>query len=210
MIAMLHGTLFSKQPSEVLIEVSGIGYEVLVPLSTYDRMPTTGGECRLLIAHIVREDDELLFGFATPEERQAFRLLLTIGGIGPRLALCILSGLTVAELKRCVAEGDVKRLSSVKGIGRKTANVILNIAFHQPTLAVDTHIHRVANRTGMVRGKTPEKTEQALLKKVPDKHLLHAHHYLILHGRYTCKARKPDCPGCVVNHCCNYPEKTSG
>lgn len=121
MIAMLRGLLADKQPSRVVLDVGGIGYEVLIPLSTYDRLQATGSECRLLVSHIVREDDELLFGFATAEEKQLFNLLMTISGIGPKLALCVLSGLTAAEFKRCVAEGDIKRLSSVHGIGRKTA-----------------------------------------------------------------------------------------
>jgi holliday junction DNA helicase RuvA len=121
MIAMLHGLLFDKQPSKVVLEVSGVGYEVFIPLSTYDRLPAPGGACRLLVSHVVREDDELLFGFATAEEKEIFNLLLTISGVGPKLALCMLSGLTIAEFKRCVVEGDVKRLSSVHGIGRKTA-----------------------------------------------------------------------------------------
>ncbi|MDD5705202.1 MAG: Holliday junction branch migration protein RuvA [Kiritimatiellae bacterium] len=125
MIATLHGTLYSKQPSAVIIEAGGVGYEVLIPLSTYDRLPATGGECRLLVSHIVREDDELLFGFATSEEKQVFNLLLTISGIGPKLGLCVLSGLNVADLKRCVVESDIKRLSSVRGIGRKTAERIV-------------------------------------------------------------------------------------
>jgi Holliday junction DNA helicase RuvA len=121
MIAMLRGLLVEKSPAEILLDVGGVGYEVLIPLSTYDRLPAPGSECRLLINHIVREDDELLFGFATKAEKDLFRLLTTIRGIGPKLALCVLSGLTAAEFKRCVAEGDIKRLSSVNGIGRKTA-----------------------------------------------------------------------------------------
>lgn len=121
MIAMLRGSLFSKQPSEVILEVGGVGYEILIPLSTYDRLPAAGSECQLLVSHVVREDDELLFGFATAEEKKLFKLLLTISGVGPKLALCVLSGLTISEFKRCVAEGDIKRLSSVHGIGRKTA-----------------------------------------------------------------------------------------
>jgi Holliday junction DNA helicase RuvA len=121
MIAMLRGLLFSKQPSEVILEVGGVGYEILIPLSTYDCLPATGSECQLMVCHVVREDDELLFGFATVEEKKLFKLLLTISGVGPKLALCVLSGLTISEFKRCVAEGDIKRLSSVHGIGRKTA-----------------------------------------------------------------------------------------
>ena len=121
MIAMLRGQLADKQPSCVVLGVGGVGYEHLIPLSTFDRLPAPGGECRLLIRHIVREDDELLFGFATEDERKLFNLLTTVSGVGPRLALCVLSGLTSNEFKRCVAEGDVKRLGTVRGIGRKTA-----------------------------------------------------------------------------------------
>ena len=98
-------------------------------------------------------------------------------------------------------------LMTLPGVGRKTANVVLNVVFGQPTLAVDTHIFRIANRIGLVTAKNPNETEIALLKKIPEKHLKSAHHYLILHGRYVCKARKPDCPHCKVNKCCNYPEK---
>lgn len=125
MIVSLHGTLASKQPAAAVIEAGGVGYEVLIPLSTYDRLPATGGDCRLQISHIVREDDELLFGFATAAEKEAFSLLMAVSGIGPKLALCVLSGLNVGDLKRCVAEGDIKRLSSVRGIGRKTAERIV-------------------------------------------------------------------------------------
>ncbi len=94
-------------------------------------------------------------------------------------------------------------LEALPGVGRKTANVVLNVAFGQPTMAVDTHIFRVSNRTGLARGKTPLAVERALLKKVPEKYLQHAHHWLILHGRYTCKARKPACDTCVVADLCD-------
>lgn len=100
-------------------------------------------------------------------------------------------------------------LVKLPGVGRKTANVVLNIAFGQPTIAVDTHLHRIANRTGMVKTKTPEKTELALLKIIPDEFMLHAHHWLILHGRYTCIARKPKCPECIVKDLCAFKEKTA-
>ena len=99
-------------------------------------------------------------------------------------------------------------LEALPGVGRKTANVVLNIAFGQPTIAVDTHIFRVGNRTGMAPGKTPLAVEKKLLKVVPDKWKQHAHHWLILHGRYTCKARKPDCVGCAVTRLCGYKAKT--
>ena len=108
--------------------------------------------------------------------------------------------------------GEVPRerdeLVKLPGVGRKTANVVLNVAFEQPTLAVDTHIHRVANRTGMVHAETPEKTELALLKVIPEAFMLHAHHWLLLHGRYVCKAAKPDCPACIVRDLCEFPDKT--
>ena len=98
-------------------------------------------------------------------------------------------------------------LEALPGVGRKTANVILNTAFGQPTMAVDTHIFRVANRTGLAPGKTPLAVEQALLKNI-DKEFLHdAHHWLILHGRYVCVARKPHCPECIIRDLCEYPQK---
>ena len=108
--------------------------------------------------------------------------------------------------------GEVPRnreaLEKLPGVGRKTASVVLNIAFGEPTIAVDTHIFRVGNRTGLAPGKTVLAVEQKLEKAVPAKYRLHAHHWLILHGRYICKARKPDCPACPVNDLCAYKAKT--
>lgn len=104
--------------------------------------------------------------------------------------------------------GEREALERLPGVGRKTANVILNVAFGQPTMAVDTHIFRVANRTGLARGKTPLKVELGLLKHTPKPYLTHAHHWLILHGRYVCKARKPRCPECIVADLCDYKGKT--
>ncbi len=103
---------------------------------------------------------------------------------------------------------DRAALESLPGVGRKTANVVLNIAFGQPTIAVDTHIFRVANRTGLAPGKTPAEVEQTLLRVTPDVWKQHAHHWLILLGRYTCKARRPDCPLCPVNDLCGFTAKT--
>ena len=99
-------------------------------------------------------------------------------------------------------------LEKLPGVGRKTANVVLNIAFGQPTLAVDTHVFRVSNRTWLAPGKTPLEVEEKLLKTVPEEFLLHAHHWLILHGRYVCKARNPDCAHCVVQDLCGYEGKS--
>jgi endonuclease-3 len=99
-------------------------------------------------------------------------------------------------------------LEKLAGVGRKTANVVLNVAFGEPTIAVDTHIFRVGNRTGLAPGKTPREVEDRLDKIVPGKFKLHAHHWLILHGRYICLARKPRCPECVVADLCRYRDKT--
>jgi endonuclease-3 len=102
---------------------------------------------------------------------------------------------------------DRESLEALPGVGRKTANVILNTAFGQPTMAVDTHIFRVANRTGLAPGKTVRAVEDALVKRVPGEFLQDAHHWLILHGRYVCKARMPDCPACPVADLCEYRDK---
>lgn len=99
-------------------------------------------------------------------------------------------------------------LEALPGVGRKTANVVLNTAFDQPTIAVDTHIFRVANRTGMAKGKTPLAVEQALEKKIEVPFLKNAHHWLVLHGRYVCVARKPHCAHCIIRDLCEYPDKT--
>ena len=101
-----------------------------------------------------------------------------------------------------VVPSERPALEALPGVGRKTANVVLNTAFHQPTMAVDTHIFRVANRTGLAIGKTPLIIERKLLKSIPEPYLLDAHHWLILHGRYTCKARTPNCPECIVRDLC--------
>lgn len=98
----------------------------------------------------------------------------------------------------------LEELQALPGVGRKTANVVLNVAFGQPTIAVDTHIFRVANRTGIAKGKTPDIVERKLMKVIPPNYQMHAHHWLILHGRYVCKARKPDCVSCTVSDYCTY------
>jgi len=120
----------------------------------------------------------------------------------------------VALSQRLVAEhgGQVPRsreaLEALPGVGRKTANVVLNIAFGEPTIAVDTHIFRVGNRTGLATGKTPLEVEQKLERVVPAHYKRHAHHWLILHGRYTCVARKPRCEHCIIADLCKWPGKT--
>jgi endonuclease-3 len=120
-----------------------------------------------------------------------------------------LSGMLVAE-----HGGEVPRdraaLEALPGVGRKTANVVLNTAFGEPTMAVDTHIFRLSIRTGLAPGKDVRKVEDALLRRVPAHYMQHAHHWLILHGRYVCKARKPDCGACIVEDLCRYKAKETG
>ena len=120
----------------------------------------------------------------------------------------------VALSQKLIAEhgGQVpttrEQLEELPGVGRKTANVVLNIAFGEPTIAVDTHIFRVGNRTGMATGKNPFEVETALEARVPARYKRHAHHWLILHGRYTCVARKPLCENCIISDLCHWPGKT--
>jgi endonuclease-3 len=117
-----------------------------------------------------------------------------------------LSRLLIEKFKGEVPQ-DREALESLPGVGRKTANVVLNVAFGEPTMAVDTHIFRVANRTGIAPGKDPLEVEQKLLKFTPPEFLTHAHHWLILHGRYTCVARKPKCPECLIRDLCEFGKK---
>ncbi len=125
MIAYLKGLLAEKDISRVVVECGGVGYEAAIPLSTFDRLPAEGGEVKLFTHHEVREDAQLLFGFATRGERDMFGLITTVSGVGPKLALAILSGLTIGDLQLAVSQGDSKRLASVKGIGKKTAERIV-------------------------------------------------------------------------------------
>jgi endonuclease III len=119
-----------------------------------------------------------------------------------------LSRILVDQFKGEVPQ-DRDALQTLPGVGRKTANVVLNVAFGASTIAVDTHIFRVSNRTGLAPGKDPHAVEQQLEKRTPEKYKRNAHHWLILHGRYVCKARKPECPRCVVSEICAYPAKTT-
>ena len=120
----------------------------------------------------------------------------------------------IALSEKLIAEhgGQVPRereaLEALPGVGRKTANVVLNIAFGEPTMAVDTHVFRVSNRTGLAPGKNPLEVELRLVEVIPDEFMMHAHHWLILHGRYTCLARKPLCEKCIIANLCRWPGKT--
>jgi len=164
----------------------------------------------------VNKATEPLFKIAdTPEkmvklgEAKLKGFIKTIGLFNTKAKNVIkLSEMLIAEHgSKVPADRDV--LQSLPGVGRKTANVVLNIAFGQPTIAVDTHIFRVGNRTGLAPGKDVLAVEHQLEKHVPEPYRLHAHHWLILHGRYVCKARKPDCPVCVVRDICQFKGKTT-
>lgn len=125
MIVHLNGILEVKDPARIVIDVAGVGYEVFIPLSTFDRLPAEGQPLKLLTHHEVREDAQLLFGFATKEERDLFELVIGVNGVGPKLGLAVLSGMSVGEMQLAVANGDAKRLASIKGIGKKTAERIV-------------------------------------------------------------------------------------
>ncbi len=126
MIAFLHGKLIEALPTQVTIDVGGVGYEVLIPLSSFDKLPAPGGDVKLLTHLVVREDAHLLYGFATAGERELFRLLInSVSGIGPKTALNILSGMNATAFRGAVAGGDVKSLSQISGVGKKTAERIV-------------------------------------------------------------------------------------
>ena len=125
MIGRLSGKLLAKQPPQILIDVAGVGYEVDVPMSTFCKLPAEGESVTLLTHFVVREDALLLYGFATPAEREAFRALIRISGVGPRIALALLSGLTVDQLAQAVESGEAGLLTRVPGIGKKTAERLL-------------------------------------------------------------------------------------
>ena len=154
--------------------------------------------------------------FAVANTPQAIATL-GVDGLKPYIASIGLYNTKAANVAAAAQQlierhgGEVPRdraaLEALPGVGRKTANVVLNTAFGEPTMAVDTHIFRVANRTGLAPGKTVRAVEDGLLKAIPPQYLHDAHHWLILHGRYVCKARKPDCPHCMIRDLCRYQHK---
>jgi endonuclease-3 len=156
-----------------------------------------------------------LFALADTPEKMAALGEVRVRDLVKTIGLFRTKAKNVVELsRRLVAEhgGQVPRsreaLEALPGVGRKTANVVLNVAFGEPTIAVDTHIFRVGNRTGLAAGKDPYEVEQKLEQAVPAQYKLHAHHWLILHGRYTCLARKPLCETCIIADLCQWPGKT--
>lgn len=124
MIAYIKGLLVEKFFDRVVVEASGVGYELFIPISTFDKLPHEGDEVKLLAWHCVREDDEILFGFASTAEREMFLKLTQVSGVGPKIALAILSGSSIGELSLAIASGNAKRISAIKGVGKKTAEKI--------------------------------------------------------------------------------------
>ncbi|HET7717493.1 MAG TPA: endonuclease III [Bauldia sp.] len=195
-----------------------------------EAMPEPKGELRytnpftLLVAVVlsaqatdsgVNKATPALFALAPTPEKMAALGVEKVESLIRTIGLYRTKARNVVALSRKLVEehgGEVPRdrdaLQTLPGVGRKTANVVLNIAFGEPTIAVDTHIFRVANRTGLAPGRDPLAVELGLERVVPEAYKLHAHHWLILHGRYVCKARKPDCPRCIINDICTWPEKT--
>ena len=141
-------------------------------------------------------------------EERLREFIKTIGLFNTKAKNVIALSRILVERHGGAVPADRDALETLPGVGRKTANVVMNVAFGQPTIAVDTHIFRVANRTGLAAGKTPLAVEEKLEQAVPAKWRLHAHHWLILHGRYVCQARKPRCPDCTVRDLCAYKAKT--
>ncbi|WP_242007502.1 endonuclease III [Luteimonas cucumeris] len=202
---------------------------MFVRLSELDPEPTTELEYRtpyeLLVAVIlsaqatdvgVNKATRRLFPIAnTPAamlalgEEKLKRHIATIGLFNAKAANVIAMSRLLLDRHDGEVPHDREALEALPGVGRKTANVVLNTAFGEPTIAVDTHIFRVSNRTGLAPGRNVREVEDRLLKVVPAEFRQNAHHWLILHGRYVCKARKPDCPRCVIRDLCRYPDKTT-
>lgn len=174
MIGRLHGKLLEKNPPQILIDVSGVGYEVDVPMSTFCNLPEVGGELTLHTHFVVREDAELLYGFATLAERAVFRALIKISGVGPKIALALLSGITVDQLKDAVDRGETGLLTKVPGIGKKTAErLMLELkgklaGTGAATAAVPTSGARADVAAALIALGYSEREAAAATKKLPE------------------------------------------
>ena len=174
MIGQLHGKLLEKNPPQILIDVSGVGYEVDVPLSTFCNLPEVGGELTLHTHFVVREDAQLLYGFATLAERAVFRALIKISGVGPKIALALLSGITVDQLKDAVDRGETGLLTKVPGIGKKTAErLVLELkgklaGTGAATAAVPTSGARADVAAALIALGYSEREAAAATKKLPE------------------------------------------
>ena len=158
MITFLKGTLTGALPTQVVVEVNGIGYEVLIPLSSFEKLPALGQAVTLKTQLVVREDSQTLYGFATDDERDLFKMIQNVTGIGPRLALNVLSGMDVASFKMAVGTGDVKRLSSINGIGKKTAERMV--------LELKDKVGKVDGELPAAVGQTPSVADKNIVDTV--------------------------------------------
>ena len=206
-IAELFGRLAELDPSPTTELEFSTPYELLVAVALSAQSTDVG----------VNKATRRLFPVAnTPAAIAALGVeglkpyIATIGLYNTKAANVVAAAHLLLERHGGEVPRDRAALEALPGVGRKTANVVLNTAFGEPTMAVDTHIFRVANRTGLAPGRNVREVEDGLLAVVPERYLRDAHHWLILHGRYTCKARRPECPRCPIRDICRYPAKTPG
>ena len=191
------------EPKGELHSVNNFTFLVAVVLSAQS---TDEGVNRATIA-LFKIADTPVKMVALGEDRLRY-IIKTIGLFRAKAKNVIALSRALIERHDAVVPETREALESLAGVGRKTANVVLNNAFGHPTIAVDTHLFRLGNRTGLAAGKTPMEVEQKLLKAVPAQYMRHAHHWLILHGRYVCKARKPECWRCLIADICRFKEKS--
>ncbi len=194
----------NPEPKGELVYVNAYTLLVAVVLSAQATDVGVNKATKSLFAKVDTPEKMLALG-----EAKLKGYIKTIGLYNSKAKNIVALSRILAERHESQVPPSREALETLPGVGRKTANVVLNIAFGQPTIAVDTHIFRVSNRTGLAPGKSPLEVEARLEKAVPDERKMHAHHWLILHGRYVCKARKPDCPACVVRELCAYKAKTT-
>ena len=197
---------FSVQRPEPRGELEHVNAYTLLVAVVLSAQATDAGVNKATRALFAAADTpQKMLGLGEDKVREHIR---TIGLYRNKAKNVILLSRALIEDHGGAVPADMDALVKLPGVGRKTANVVLNMAFGQPTMAVDTHIFRIANRIGLAPGKTVDDVEQNLLRVIPEPYLLHGHHWLILHGRYVCKARKPDCPSCVLADLCKSKEKT--
>lgn len=191
------------EPKGELEHVNPYTLLVAVVLSAQATDKGVNAATRSLFAKVTTAEDMIKLG-----EEKLIEHIRTIGLYKTKAKNVMAAAKLLQERHNGVVPNNQAALEALPGVGRKTANVVRSMAFGVPTIAVDTHVFRVANRTGMAKGKNVVEVEEKLLKKIPKEYLFHAHHWLILHGRYTCLARKPKCGACEVAHICKFKDKT--
>ena len=193
----------NPEPKTELVALNPFTLLVAVVLSAQATDVSVNRATREFFPHVDTPAKMVAFGEAALAEK-----IKTIGLYKTKAKNVIALSEVLARQYGGEVPRDRDALEALPGVGRKTANVVLNAAFAEPVLAVDTHVFRVANRVPLAKGKTPREVEDGLLKVIPPRFLIHAHHWLILHGRYVCKARSPDCARCIIADLCRSKEKT--